>query len=150
MDSAQAPSVSPPPPSSSGNRVWMAVLLLFGLVSFSVTAYLLFSQSKPAPKKGPEPTPTPTQQVILPEIIKGQVLSFKDNILAIQKDATNEAKIRVLPGTLVLKQKKLNGYSMGTVPATVSAGNLVSVSAFKNPSGDLETSSVVILDETIK
>lgn len=118
--------------------VILAVLLILGI---SFTVYYFNRQ-----KIGAN---TPSSNLVQTELIAGQTVSFKDNLLTVKKDNSLETQIKIAPGATILKQKRISSYDTSSVPAEVQAGDKVSVQMVTAGPGKGEANMVLILDDTV-
>lgn len=121
---------------------WVILAVLFILV-ISFTVYYFNRQ-----KIGGN-TSSPSSNFIQTELIAGQTVSFKDNLLTVKKDNGLEAQIKIAPGATILKQKRISSYDTSSVPAEIQAGDKVSVQMVTAGPGKGEANMVLILDDTV-
>lgn len=95
---------------------------------------------------------TPSRQIApgyLPvEIARGQVTSLEGDTLTLKDQ---QIKIKISSQSAIYKQKKLNAYTIGVIPAEIKVSDQVSIEAVKNGNeGELLATMVVIRDETVE
>jgi len=127
----------------------MAAILFTLLITGAVLAFYSINinrqnkTAKPAVK-------TSAQPAAATEFVKGQAISFKNQVLTVKDAENREKQLKVASNASILKQKWFDANSMGTVPAEVKANDQVSVQTLKNSQGETEAISVVILTDKPK
>lgn len=127
-------------------KIILAVITLLLIAGTAFAVYYFFGQ------KGVSPTvpssPVTSTRPVQVEQVKGKVTAFKDGLLTVTRDDGQQEIIKTSPRTTILKPKKLNFYASSSIPTDLNIGNIVSVQSIKNPNGDLDANTILVLEET--
>lgn len=94
--------------------------------------------------------PTPTQSPFAKsEFIKGIVTGIVKDEVIVKETSGKIFTIKLLPQTMVIKQKRINSYTTGTEKSQLKIKDVVSIAAIKDDNGAWITNSIVIIDPTL-